>query len=444
MTSNNRSKGGFAALNERDHATPEVWGGVEYTCNRVGNRYFDQMHLSGHAERLGDYQRFAELGIRTLRTGLLWERHELDPSWQWSDQRLHCMQQLGMRPIASLVHHGSGPDHTSLLDPAFPEKLASYATAVAERYPWIDSYTPVNEPNTTARFSALYGIWYPHHRSRESYLRALLHQLKGTVLSMRAIRQVRSDARLIQTDDVGRIHGRAVLRDTSELLNLRQWLTYDLLCGLVDRHHPMFAYMYAEGIPEAEILWFADNPCPPSTVGINYYVTSDRYLDERVDLYPEDRRSAEGPFVDVEAVRVRPEGIAGVSSLLEEAWTRYGIPVAITEVHLGCTPEEQVRWLAECWQGALRARSRGVDCQALTIWALLGSYFWNELVTEDNGHYEPGTFDVRSGALQPTQLARVVAQIARGKSPSHPALTHTGWWRQPGRLCYPWRQELVA
>ena len=26
------------------------------------------------------------------------------------------------------------------------------------RYPWIDAYTPVNEPLTTARFSGLYGI----------------------------------------------------------------------------------------------------------------------------------------------------------------------------------------------------------------------------------------------------------------------------------------------
>jgi beta-glucosidase/6-phospho-beta-glucosidase/beta-galactosidase len=421
----------------------EVWGGVEYTCNRVGNQYFDQMELSGHANRLDDYSKFVELGIRTLRFGLLWERHELDPSWSWSDQRLVCLRELRIKPIASLVHHGSGPRHTSLLDPAFPEKLAAYAGSVAQRYPWIDSYTPVNEPHTTARFSALYGLWFPHHRSRSSYLRALINQLKATVLSMEAIRRVRPDARLIQTDDVGNISGTEELRATWEQLNLRQWLPFDLLCGRVDRHHPMFDYLGAGGITDAEINWFAEHPCPPDVLGLNYYVTSDRYIDHRTELYPENRQSAEGPFADVEAVRVS-SGALGVETLIERAWQRYAIPVAITEVHLGSNVDEQIRWLAESWQGAMQARRSGVQCVAITPWALLGSYFWNELVTCHNGHYEPGVFDVRSGALVSTELARVVAQIARGRAPQHPALRQSGWWHHPSRIRFPRANELAA
>src|SRR3954462_4923989 len=176
-----------------DNDRVEVWGGAEDTCNRVGNRYLDQMELSGHAHRMSDYEDFADLGIRTLRFGLLWERHELDPSWRWSDQRLQWMRSAGVRPIASLVHHGSGPPHTHLLDPQFPNKRSAYAGSVARRCPWIDAYTPVNEPHTTARFSAMYGIWYPHHCSASSYLRALLNQIKATVLTMQAIRNVRPD-----------------------------------------------------------------------------------------------------------------------------------------------------------------------------------------------------------------------------------------------------------
>ncbi len=168
----------------RQISTVEVWGGAEITCNRVADTYFDQMVCSGHASRPADLEAFASLGLRTLRTGLLWERHEQEPSWKWSDARLAQMQQLGIRPIAGLVHHGSGPPHTSLLDPEFPQKLARYAEAVARRYPWIDAYTPINEPHTTARFSALYGMWYPHHMSRQSYLLALLHQMKAIALSM--------------------------------------------------------------------------------------------------------------------------------------------------------------------------------------------------------------------------------------------------------------------
>ena len=198
----------------------------------------------------------------------------------------------------------------------------------------------------------------------------------------------------------------------------------------------MFAYLLASGIGESDIHWFSEHACPPGVVGINYYVTSDRFLDHRLHLYPHTKRSAEGPFVDVEAVRACSDGIVGVEAVLLAAWQRYHIPVAITEVHLGCTSDEQIRWLAECWEGAMRARQKGVDCVALTIWALLGSFFWNELVTRENGHYEPGVFDLRNGTPVPTQLARVVVQIANGRSPRHKALAQPGWWRRPDRICF--------
>jgi hypothetical protein len=220
-------------------------------------------------------------------------------------------------------------------------------------------------------------------------------------------------------------------------LNVRRWLAFDLLCGCVSRHHPMFAFMLAEGISERDVLWFADNPCPPNVIGVNYYATSDRYLDHRMDLYPAAFRSSEGSFVDVEAVRMSCEGIAGFESLLRNAWERYKIPVAITEVHLGGPVEEQIRWVAEAWEAVGQAKREGVECVALTIWALMGSFYWNQLVTCENGHYEPGTFDVRGGMPHPTELAGVVRQIANGKRPSHPALTCSGWWRSNERIQFP-------
>ena len=72
--------------------------------------------------------------------------------------------ELDLRPILGLPHHGSGPRYTDLLDPDFAPKLADFASRAAERYPWVKWWTPVNEPVTTARFSGLYGHWYPHAR----------------------------------------------------------------------------------------------------------------------------------------------------------------------------------------------------------------------------------------------------------------------------------------
>ena len=56
--------------------------------------------------------------------------------------------------------------------------------------------------------------------------------------------------------------------------------------------------------------FFQTAECPPSVLGLNYYVTSDRYLDERCDRYPSAAQGGNGEirYVDVEAVRGRPAG----------------------------------------------------------------------------------------------------------------------------------------
>src|SRR3546814_4935035 len=73
-------------------------------------------------------------------------------------------------------------------------------------------------------------------------------------------------------------------------------------------------------------------------------------------------------YVDAEAVRVkRLNGRTGIAERRKEVWKRYAIPLAITEVHLGCTREEQVRWLLEVWQAAKSVRQDGVDLRAVTL-----------------------------------------------------------------------------
>ena len=176
----------------------EIWGGVECTCRRVGDDYSDQLTRNGHRHRPDDLDRFAEMGLRTLRYPVLWEHvapESLDrPDWQWADERLARLQAFEIAPIVGLVHHGSGPRYTSLADPEFAEKLARYAGMVAERYPWVRYYTPVNEPLTTARFSGLYGLWYPHGTNDATFVRLLYNQVRATKLAMRAIRRVNPNA----------------------------------------------------------------------------------------------------------------------------------------------------------------------------------------------------------------------------------------------------------
>ena len=420
----------------------ELWGGVECTCRRVGDAYSDQLTRSGHRHRLTDLDRFAELGLRTLRYPVLWEHVAPDsldcPNWRWPDERLNRLRALDIEPIVGLVHHGSGPRYTALNQPGFAHGLARYAGLVAARYPWVRYYTPVNEPLTTARFSGLYGLWYPHGTTDAVFVRVFYNQVLATKLAMQAIRRVNPAAQLVQTEDLGQTHASPALAAQAAFENHRRWLTFDLLSGCVTRNHPLWSYLRCHGLSVAELLEFVYDPLPPDILGINYYATSERFLDDRLARYPGRGAQPAGPghpaYVDVEAVRIADARLIGLEGLLEQAWTRYGRPLAVTESHLGCTREEQMRWLHQAWEATNRLRARGVDVRGLTVWSLLGAYDWDNLLTHDGASYESGAFDVRGGQPRPTAISKMVGNLIRHGRHAHPVVQGPGWWQRPTRF----------
>jgi dTDP-4-dehydrorhamnose reductase len=105
-------------------------------------------------------------------------------------------------------------------------------------------------------------------------------------------------------------------------------------------------------------------------------------------------------------------------------------------VHLGCTREEQLRWFVSAWNAAQEARKSEIEVVGVTAWALFGSFDWDSLLTRDEGHYEPGIFDVRGHEPRPTALAHLVRQLIRGRSPQSPVLDFPGWWQRSQRLLF--------
>ncbi len=418
-----------------------LWGGVECTLNRVGDAYRDQCRLNGHNSRPDDLARLAGLGIKAVRYPLLWETFAASPAreglWAWHEARLEKLRGLGVRPILGLVHHGSGPPHTSLLQEDFARGVAAHAGQAARRFPWVRDWTPINEPLTTARFAALYGHWYPHKQDDHAFWLALLNQIDAVRLSMRAIRAVNPDARLIQTEDLGFTQGTPERAAQAEFDNHRRWASWDLLSGALTRDHILWDHLSGLGLAD-RLTQIANNPCPPDVIGVNHYLTSDRFLDHRLDLYPPATHgmSAHGPLADVAAMRVvdQPSGLAGA---LRSAWERYGIPLALTEVHVGCTREEQMRWLRDAWATATQLRAEGAAIEAVTVWSLFGAYDWDSLLTRQDGHYESGTFDVRGPTPRETAIVPLIRTLAAGEPPSHPVLDGQGWWQRPERFHVP-------
>src|SRR5688500_16515964 len=112
--------------NKSQYYNTEVWGGIECTINRVGDAYLDQLQYANFYEN-PQVQYIINLGIRKLRFPILWERHQperdQDPDFSWTAKQLQQFRDNGIEPIAGLVHHGSGPAFTNLLDDNFPSLL---------------------------------------------------------------------------------------------------------------------------------------------------------------------------------------------------------------------------------------------------------------------------------------------------------------------------------
>ena len=201
-----------------------------------------------------------------------------------------------------MVRHGS-----KSLIPIF-EMFARYAGRVAQRYPWIELYTPINEPLTTARISGLYSLWYPFGSDERTCLQLAVAQCRAIALAMKAIRKYVPSARLVQTEDIGRVFATPHLTYQADYENERRWLALDLLAGRVDREHSFYGRLLASGVDDRHLSALIEEPCPPDIIGIDYYLTSDRMLDETIDRYPGEKVGGNGIDIYVDTAAFRSDG----------------------------------------------------------------------------------------------------------------------------------------
>ena len=417
----------------------EVWASPEPTVARIADAtYRDQLAETGHDARIDDCDRLADLGVAATRYPVLWERvAPNDPrerDYTWARARLARLCARGVEPIVTLLHHGSGPLYTNLLDPQFPTLFADYAEATARAFPWVKRWTPINEALTTARFSTLYGMWYPNAADDRAFGTAILNQTLATIVAMERIRRVIPAAQLVTTEDLQRFTAAdAGVTSSVDLLRERRWLSVELLQGRIVPGHPMHAYLTAQcDVSTSELRELAARATPPDLAAFNHYPHSERYLFTRPG----------GETGDVPAVYVAGEPPLRVEPLLREASARLGLPLAIGEVHINAPARERVRWLAQHHDDARALVADGIDFRALGVWAAFGLIDWHSLLRANTGVIEDGiyTFAAPGGVPQPTRLAEAVKQLAGGLSLEQDGTR--GWWERPERLRTP--EELCA
>jgi hypothetical protein len=162
-----------------------------------------------------DFDLVQEMGICFLRYGPPIHRTWVGDGkydWDFADQTLHDLRERDIVLIADLCHFGVPDWAGNFQNPDLPKLFTTYARAFADRYPWIQLYTPVNEMYVCATFSAALGWWNEQLASDQAFVTALKHIVKANVCAMRAIVGVRPPRRFRdvrvpdgQRNDPGRI-----------------------------------------------------------------------------------------------------------------------------------------------------------------------------------------------------------------------------------------------
>jgi beta-glucosidase/6-phospho-beta-glucosidase/beta-galactosidase len=359
--------------------------GIENSIPTIhgGRTRVDQMETCGHYKhwRL-DFDCVEELGIEYLRYGPPLHRTYQAPGrhdWEFADLALADLKRREIVPIVDLCHFGVPDWIGDFQNPDFPQLFALYAAAFAERYPWVQLYTPVNEMFICAVFSAKYGWWNEQLKTDRSFVTALKHIVKANVMAMIEILKRRPDAIFIQSESSEYFHADSPAAiHPAELMNRVRFLSLDLNYG--NRvNSDMYEYLLDNGMSRDEYNWFLTHRLKHHCIlGNDYYYTNEHRV------FEDGHTTAAGE-------------VFGYAEITRQYYERYGLPVMHTETNMreGETGQEAVQWLWKEWANVLRIRNVGIPTVGFTWYSLTDQMDWDTGLREANNRVHPvGLYDL--------------------------------------------------
>ncbi|MDQ6620239.1 MAG: family 1 glycosylhydrolase [Pseudomonadota bacterium] len=359
--------------------------GIENSAPTInqGRTRVDEMEKCGFYKHWRtDFQLVEDLGITFLRYGPQIHTTYVGPDrydWGFADDTMNEIFRRDITPIVDLCHFGVPDWVGNFQNPDFPDLFETYARVFAQRYPWVQLYTPINEMYICSLFSARFGWWNEQLADDTSYVTSLKHIVKANVLAMKAILEVRPDAIFVQSESSEYFHAAdpSAIRP-AEILNERRFLSLDLNYG-IRVSSEMYEYLLDNGMSREEYHFFLEHRLKHHCImGNDYYVTN------------EHRVAADGSS--------GPAGeVFGYAEITRQYHRRYNLPVMHTETNFkeGGHGDEAVFWLWKQWANVLRIRNDGVPMVGFTWYSLIDQVDWDTALRENNGTVNPlGLFDL--------------------------------------------------
>jgi beta-glucosidase/6-phospho-beta-glucosidase/beta-galactosidase len=384
--------------------------GIEDTCvyppAGAAMARLDEHALTGHDRQWrADMESAAGFGASGLRYGVSWPRICPAPGvYDWSelDERLrYATAELGLTVIADLVHYGT-PTWLdgAFADPRYPQAIADFAAAFAERYRGVvDHLTPLNEPLTTASFCGLRGVWPPALTGWTGWVTVTLSIVEGIRRTVAGVRAANPDAVIVHVEASTMYETRDdALAEHTALLAGIGFLPTDLLLGRVIREHPLWSWLVENGAPEAVLDGFTAGAPRIDVLGVNYYPDLTPRVIERVD--DQIRQVTANRWTE------------GLAYALRTAQDRYALPMMVTETSIEGDEGTRRSWAEESTATVRRLRDEGVDIRGYTWWPLLDFVDWS---------YASGGRNVEEFVLDPggdaVPEAEVYGDVAQGVTP---------------------------
>ncbi|HWJ58591.1 MAG TPA: family 1 glycosylhydrolase [Sphingomicrobium sp.] len=362
--------------------------GIEcsYPTIHQGRWRRDEMDSTGHyAHWQYDFELAREIGITHIRYGpplhLIFRgrgRYE----WDYCDPQMEELRDHGPEPIVDLCHFGVPSWLGNFQNPEIAPALADYAAAFAERYPWVQFYTPVNEMYVCARMSALDGVWNEQLHDEGAYARASWNLANASIRMSDAILERRSDAIFINSESSEFYQPCCPdphVREAADAANERRFLPLDLIYAhkLSD---PMHDLLRQHGIAQEDIDRLEARNVPRrSVLGVDYYEWNERLIDRNCK-----------PLALGE--------LFGWYVIAEQYYRRYQRTMMHTETNK-MEAHGAPRWLWRQWHNVQLLRRAGVPLVGFTWYSLTDQIDWNLAISEPVGIVYPvGLFDLNREA----------------------------------------------
>jgi len=340
----------------------------------------DQLEECGHYARWRDDLRLTrDLGLKVLRYGLPIHRIHLGPGkydWEFADLVMAELHRLELTPILDLLHFGVPDWLGNFQNPELPVHFADYCGAVAQRYPWVRYYTPVNEIYVSARMSAKDGLWNEQLKDDRAFVTALKHLVAASILGTQMIAKHRPDCIIVQSESAEYLHeARAVPSAEVRLINMQRFISLDLLYAKPFDADVAY-WLQDNGLTREEYDWFmAGEPPGYQIMGNDYYGRNERILLPDGSMCP-------------------AQDVFGWYQITHEYYQRYQKPVMHTETNV-FEAGEAPSWLWKQWMNVLRMRRDGVPVLGFTWYSLIDQIDWDVALAVKNGTVNPcGLYDL--------------------------------------------------